>query len=558
MRRATAFGVAVLLLLLVGCTGLPTSGQVNPGRDPLAVDNEPGVAFAPDGPQAGASPQQIVEGFLRAGTGTQDEWATAKEFLTPQFAEEWEPRASVTIDRFTDRTVLGVSETEDAAAVSAVVEPTGQLDAAGSYAPVSGTTTDLPFELQRVGGEWRIARAQDGIVLFEELFRSVFRSASVMYFDPAWEYLVPDVRWFPRTNTAGYVTAALAGTPSAWLTGAVVSAFPDGVVPASRTVTASEGVADVEIGQEALSLGSETLGRMQAQLDETFGSIGFSSVRMTVDGSPLQVSAAPVRSTRVDTRTLAQLEDGTFGYISDDAIEPISDLSAAVESLGLNAAIETGPDLDIAAVLTSSGTVVRALEDGSTATLDARTGLLPPTVDPTGAIWTVPAQEPTEVAVHRVDSGAPITVAGAWPEVTGIQSMQLSRDGARIAGLVTVRGQTELWVAGVRRSADEQTVELGEPYLLAVTTGAGLDLAWLDDRTVAVLEDVAGEVRLREQLVGGPGTDLTTPAGVDRVVGGNSSPRLISQDGTVYVRQATNWLQLTAGVRVLAAQQGAP
>lgn len=554
MRRATAAVLAALLLLLAGCAGLPTTGRVNPGLNPIAADDEPGVAFAPDGPQPGASPEQIVDGFLRAGTGSQDSWATAEEFLTPEFAKSWEPLESVTIDRLGDRSVTSTAVGEDTSSVIATVTATGQLDDTGAYSPQSAAPSDLPFELERVDGEWRIALAPDGLVLFEEQFRNVFRSASLSFFDPTWEFLVPDVRWFPSTNTTAYVTAALAAGPSPWLVGAVVSAFPEGV---SLAGSASGGVAEVEIGESALSLDAASLSRMQRQLDATLLPIRTSSVRMTVDGSPLQVTAAPVRSTRVDTRSLVQTDDSEFGFLDDDVVEPLGELSKAVESLGITTAVEAGPDRDVAAVLASSGAVVRAVDDGTTATLDSRSELLPPSVDPTGAIWTVPAGEPSEVVVHPLDSATPIAVENAWPEATRIHALQVARDGTRVAGLVTVRGRVELWVAGIRR-ADGPGIQLGDPYSLATIVGAGLDLAWLGDSTIAVLDETGGEVRLREQTVGGPGTDLTVPAGVRQVVGGNDSPRLLAVDGTVYVRQATTWRQLANGVRVLATQQGTP
>ena len=39
--------------------------------------------------------------------------------------------------------------------------------------------------------------------------RRTVRSASVSYFDPNWEFLVPDVRWFPAENAATLAARAL-------------------------------------------------------------------------------------------------------------------------------------------------------------------------------------------------------------------------------------------------------------------------------------------------------------------------------------------------------------
>jgi len=556
VKRVIATALAAALLLLTACTGMPSSGTVYPGRDPLDPGSDPGVAFVPDGPQPGATPDQIVEGFLRAGTGVQNDWAIAQQFLTREFAGQWQPSASVTVDKLADRAVQVLGEGEDAAAVAATVGSTGFVDGRGAYSPQQGIVSDLPFELVRQDGEWRISRAQDGIVLSEEQFRTVYRQATLAYFDPTWQYIVPDVRWFPRTNTANYVaTALLDEPPSPWLADAVRSAFPEGVYADQSAI--SDGVTQVAVDEAALSLGTETLGRMQRQLDETFRSIDQPAVRMTVDGSPLVAAPAAVRSTRVDPDSLVQLADGAFGFVDGDGVIPLTPLSDTIDTLGLVSAVAVGPRQDSAAVLTSAGAVVRVTDE--VATLDSRAGLIAPSIDPAGTVWSVPADTPAAVQASPAE-GDLVTVVGAWPEATGIRSMQVSRDGARVAALVSVRGRTELWVAGIRRDdvQDGGQIEFGERLVVTTELGEGLDLAWLDDTTIGVLERVDGDLRLRQQTVGGLGTDLTVPAGSVRTVGGNGSPRLLTEEGAVYNRQGTVWQQSGLAVHVLAVQLGVP
>jgi hypothetical protein len=548
-----AAALAALMLLLAGCTGLPTSGAVYPGRSPVDVEADPDIRFVPDSPQPGASPEDIVNGFLRAGSGSQENWATARKYLTRTFAQEWNPRASVTVDRLQDRSqpsapVKGVSTVE--------VTATGLVNGDGAYQPQSGGPAPLTFSVVEEEGEWRIAEAPDGIVLFEEQFRSVFRSVSLFYFDPSWQFLVPDVRWFPRTNIATYVTRALIdGSPSGWLSGAIVTAFPEDV-GAATSVTVVDGIAQVDLTGAALSLGQAALDRMQAQLEASLRSAGVNGVRMSSDGSTLDARSVQTRSTRVDGQSLVERADGRFGFLDGDTIEPVADLSRAVESLDA-VAVEASGDLEWAAVLTSAGSVARARADGTTALLDERAGLVAPTIDPFGAIWTVPATAPGEVRVHPAEGDA-LPIEGAWPGAASISAMQVSRDGARVAAAVTVRGHTELWVAGITRAADGATVALGEPHVVAVIIGEGTGLAWIDDTTVGLLTRLGDDVSLREQPVGGPGTDLTIPAGVTRLAGGNASARLLTDAGTLYVRQGPTWQQLAADVRVLAGQQGMP
>ncbi len=69
-RRGILSGVILALaLVLSACAGLPTSGPVNAGNDADADVAPPDFSFLPDHPQPGATPEEIVEGFIRAGSG---------------------------------------------------------------------------------------------------------------------------------------------------------------------------------------------------------------------------------------------------------------------------------------------------------------------------------------------------------------------------------------------------------------------------------------------------------------------------------------------------------
>ena len=59
--------LTAVALALAGCSGLPTAGPVNPGLPADAEAGNPDFAFQPDSPQPGATPEEIVDGFIRAG-----------------------------------------------------------------------------------------------------------------------------------------------------------------------------------------------------------------------------------------------------------------------------------------------------------------------------------------------------------------------------------------------------------------------------------------------------------------------------------------------------------
>ncbi|GEP47984.1 hypothetical protein FVP74_04630 [Microbacterium saccharophilum] len=553
-RPALVLAATLLALLLTACAGLPTSGPVNAGRPVTEEEGDSDVAFVPAGPSRGATPAQIVEGFIAAGSGTRNNWETAQQFLTPDFRATWRPQAGVTVYRAGERALAEPAEGE----IVLTIAPEATVDATGAYDVAGEGQITIGFRLERVRDEWRIAEAPDGVILDENRFRSVFRSYELMYFDPSWRFLVPDLRWFPTTNAATRIAEALVdGAPSPWLAGSVVSAFSADAGLAQRSVPVRSGVAQVSLESSARQLEPAVLDRMQTQLQESLAGAGIPEVDMLVDDQVLTAEPVNVASTRIDSRPLVLTADA-FGFLSGTQVEEILSLSAAVRSVDA-AAIEVAASRSTAAVQTPTGAVLRVETGAAPTEIDSRPGLVAPTVDTLNYIWTVPSGSPDAVVAIGAD-GAWREIADAWPGATRISAMRVSRDGARIAAVSRDGVRPSLWVAGIVRDADGVPVALGERRLLAVLPGDGVGLAWGDETSLALSYTDGGQTFVLEQPVGGPGTALRAPDGITTVAGGNQpgGVRLRDVDGELYVQRGASWQDQFSGVRVLATQQGTP
>ncbi len=558
VRRGILSAVAVMAALaLSACAGLPVSGPVNPGREIGEDAGSPEFLFRPDEPQPGATPEQIVEGFIRAGSGPGPaaNWEVARMFLAPSIRETWKPEASVTIDVPDDR--RPVSPTEGAVELSLVAVAT--VDETGAYQPAEAGVTQLSFRLaQQDNGEWRITEAPDGVVVDRDVFTNVFHRYSLMYFDPTWQFLVPDVRWFPTTNAATRITGALVGgVPSAWLADSVRNSFPESVSLARPSVPLESGIAQVALSGEALLVESTTLDRMQTQLDASLATAGVTGAQMSVSTTPLTAEPVSTRSTRVTGPPLVLTDEG-FGFLAGDELTPIPGLSESMSNV-VPTAIQVSPDRDFAAVRLVDGSVARVPAEGGVAVIDVRAGLVDPSADPFGYIWSVPRDRPSEVAVFSGD-GLQFEVADAWPGATQIAAMAVSRDGARVAALVVAGGRPEVWIAGIVRDDENQPVRIGPPFPLGALTSSGASLAWLDDTTLGVLTGVGENPLFTESLAGGPATATNAPLGATSVAGATSisTVRLRAEDGALYVKRGANWQRTSSGILVLATQQGSP
>jgi hypothetical protein len=225
-QRLRMVGVlAVIALLLTGCTGIPLDGVVRAGQPVDPGDNPPPV-FLPSRPQKGSDPEAILRGFIDAASSPENKYAIAREFLTPDYSGSWNPDAGVTIDNGAARPTIALADRT----MQLSVNPVAEVDESGLYSEVESTApVFLRYEFAKVAGEWRISAAPNGIVIDRSTFSQVFSAQALYFFDPSFRYLVPDLRWFPRGPSAPtrIVKGIIAG-PSPWLAGAVATAFPAG------------------------------------------------------------------------------------------------------------------------------------------------------------------------------------------------------------------------------------------------------------------------------------------------------------------------------------------
>lgn len=568
-RRATQAlrGIALVLaaLLLPACTGLPMSGDVNAGLELGEAPEVNDLLLVASGPPPGASPQEIVEGFLEAAITPADNWSIARTFLTPELQPTWRPGVGVSIDAaVSSRTVsstISNKDAEDATSgdVKVQFDLVANVDEFGAYSESTGAS-NVTFTVERLDdGEWRISKAPDGIVIDESRFSLVFDGYPLQYFDQSWTHLVPDVRWFPRrTSIATTVTQNLiGGAPSPWLAQSVQSAFPADVELAQDAVPIVEQVAEVALTSEAARLNQATLARMRTQLEETFEACGVrvSQVRFTVDGRSLNAGIVKLRDETVDPGSLI-LTDDAFGAIVGDQISPIPGISEEIVGLSQDvAAIDVAADSSQAAVQLADGNVYR-VGNGRVDQFQAPVTTVAPSMDPFGYTWMVAANDPTAVQAWGSDVSVARAVAKAWPTASAISALRVSADGARVAAVITVGGQHWVVVAAIVRD-DGVPVELGPAKQLTRIDDAADDLVWLGATLLAVL--IPGEgTPLLTQMVGGPGTVEAAPAGADSLAGARTATgvRVRDAEGTLFAHSGSAWREIASGVRVLATRAG--
>ena len=562
-RGLAVVALAALIAVLTGCTSLPSSGEVNVGLALDDVDLDPDISQIAARPLEGASPTEIVEGFLDAALTPDNGWAIAREFLSPEMAARWRPSAGVVIDSGAGTRDFSTDvEDEDAESgdVGVQLELVARVDEDGAYAELPGDDSVLAFSVERNDeGEWRIAEAADGIVLDADAFAQVYRRYALQYFDQSWTRLVPDLRWYPRRQTIAttLTQSLLGGAPADWLAPAVRSAFPGDVSLASDSVPISpDKVASVELTAAASTLDDRQVSRMRTQLEATLRPVGVTEVRLLVNGRDLNAGVAAVETGRTESSPVV-LTESEFGSFVGEEITPydgisdhIVEVASAVESVDIAA------DDSRAAMRLDDGWVYTVADD-EVNRLDSRAGLIAPSMDPYGYTWSVPGQAPQELLAWRSDVTS-VRVAEAFPGASSISQLRVASDGVRAAAVITVGGQRWIALAAIIRDDAHVPVSLGETHLVAQLDGTSLGLSWIGDESLGVLLDNAATRSVLTQSVGGPGVSSAAPAGAQALSGGRTEAalRILDDKGILYAQRGSTWQMGLSGVLVLGTHAG--
>jgi hypothetical protein len=544
--RRTVWAALGALLLLAGCVTIPTSGDVHTEAIDVDPEDVPTVVLPPS-PVPGQSAVEIVQGFLNAGRGPQNRYSVAREFLAP--TAEWNPTSRVLV---TSSAINPIAVDGDT--VSVTVTVIGEVDATGRYTEVPSQVQTLSYDITTVEGENRIARADAGTVLSRNGFTTAFGAYPLYFYDPSFEFLVPDLRWFPVTrDVADRIVGELLLGPAAWLgSGVLFSAFPPGTTGDAEYVAPE---VNVVLGADVRTESALTQRRMLEQLEASLRSLG-NVTEVVVTAGELDLAAAPDNS---EPESVYAVRDGAiggfegeFGSLTAAGVVPLPGIDTRVDALQ-PVAVTLARDRTSAAVLGPAG-VGLVPPIGDPLPIDTRGGLVAPGLDPHGFTWSVPRADPDGLIVVR-DDGEPFALPlGVDGQVV---ALEVARDGARVLVALATPNGARLIVVGIQRDADLVPVAFGSVYELDVD-GAIIDVAWVDGTHVAVLSagDETSEVEVL--ALGGPAERLGEIDGGTAIVGGNlvAGIRVLLADGTVHrPSEAGGWRDTGIVASFLGTQQ---
>ncbi len=515
---------ALVLVLLAGC-GLPLpEGARSAGQVEAEQQEQIGIQVLPPGPQEGATPVDLVQGFLRAQSSPADQHAVARKFLATDTV--WDDDELVIVYRAS--TPVVTPDPERLGQVLARLETVARISDDGSYRLESRTLVERYTVGRTADGELRLTGVPPGLRLTPADQALSYRPYEVEFLarslsgEPT-NRLVADRIFLPVTGdpalAQALVTAVLQG-PSLPLVGAVVTAAPAGTRLASP-VRVDSGVVTVDLTGEARALDPPGRQQLSAQLMWTLHP-AYTGLRLLVDGEPFEVeSVAAVQEVRdwpgFDPAELA--EDAPLLYVADrrlaslDRPLPSSEatrvgalpvdlaaISPVDNELGLLTRVADGPDEVRTGPLAGPFGAPRLVQPdlASLSWGPGDQGLWVLQTGPRPVVWLVPGP-------GAAPAGEVVTVPYETPgaDAGPLTDLRVSRDGARVA-LVFGEGEARrLHVGRIEPVEGGLRIAGVVPVAPALTDVA--DVAWETGTLLAVLAadpDTAGLLPVRVAVDG--------------------------------------------------------
>ncbi len=494
-----ALVVTVLLVGGAGCAGMPTSGPVVEAQ-PSSEQSVPSASdIDAEPPREGASPQEIVEGFLEAMTAWPIETSVAKQYLASGAADEWNPDAATIV-------YSGYLPPQETGADRVEVELTSadRLDASGAWrGELPAGKRTIRYSMVREGGEYRIADPADAMMVPTTWFQQRFRQVSLYFFDPQAEILVPEPVFVPigRQLATSLVAALLAGPPAG--SGEVVRTFvPSGLSIGLSVPVSTTGVAEIDLVGDVPLPTPETADLLLAQFAWTLRqdpdidafrlSIGGEEIVESSGASPYDVESAAQfdpagvgASNRLYGLQRGRLLRGGFGAL-EPATGPFGQADYGLRSVavspddGAAAGVVTGGARLLTASVQDSGAPATVLADGA--------DLARPTWDYAGRLWVLDRRSGGARVLHVRDGRArEVDVPGVTGE--DARRMVVSRDGTRLVTVMRTGDGDRIVTTRVVLDARGRVQKVIRPTVIRPADAGPrvLDVVWSDVTAVSVL-----------------------------------------------------------------------
>ena len=559
MRSKLFIATLIGTLTLSGCAGIPTSSQVHYGEEISEDTSTQFVRVIARPPIADMSPEEIVRGFLDACADPSGNYGIARKYLASESADTWNPATGIEIYEASTIKVAG-----DSANLTVGADKIGEISDLGRYkSGEPGAQISKSFEFaQNSGGQWRISKLSDGILLSSGDVDRSFRSFPIYFFNTDLTSLVTDSLLVPVSNSgaATSLVRSLLDGPSPYLSPVATSAFPVGTKLTYGSVPVLNRVAQVDLTSEILGADEETRRALSAQLVWTLSALAnVSAVQISVSGQPFIVANVAAIQTTQDWQSLSPLRNADLVNLNVIRNEKIFTVNNNVEKLKYTALAPlafASPNFDGTRLATVSADHKSLQLNDSKASkfkiLAQGDDISKPSWDREGSVYFADFGQ----GVREVRSDGTVQVVAVDATTLGtsdqVRQVAVSSDGVRVAVVMSDGTQDVIAVGAIFKSANETRI-IGL-HRIEQSIASVRDITWSSPTSVAALgsDDSKSDLLFEVSLLDGKSKLSSTPIGSQQVcVDGTGNLYISAVDGShqfVYQQSFGSWTQMTSGV----------
>ena len=541
-RAVLSWGAVSLATLVSSCAGLPSNNRVtqhSSGLEVKSVNTSP--ARAP-GPLAGATPEAIIEGFVRAGVDSIENYAVARQYLSSSFAGRWNPMGTTRVYRNTVQ-----PRSDDSGTAEGMYHVRFQQTATVNSQGITSTFQEAQTETQDVtmvmeDNQWRISSCPDGLWLDGAEFERVFSPCRLYFYDRAFRYAVPDIRWFPHTDRYfELLVRTLMIGPASYLKDVAFSALNESMSLETANMSDNQ---DVLVRLSGEHLDDNRLARVREQIMhglENFSGLGKTEVfyngTLIPENAPSGFSAVKLNP-GVPARTVAINSNGQM-VARDDY------MSNAGEQLLLRGVTQLsspamGYSADVYACLANDAASLYTVYQGTARRVWQSTALTAPSFDAYGWVWAadgegiVRAFKPDSEDATERERGVDIGLS--WQRNLSFTSVNVSHDGARMAIVASTEGASAVIISGIVRDDAGKPLRLTEMVRLSSSV-TPRNARWAGDQSVVVVNVKNGESEVIS--LSGEETKLDRLDGVMTISTADNTSNIIAHrsDGSCYLME---------------------
>ncbi|WP_371413831.1 LpqB family beta-propeller domain-containing protein [Streptomyces lunaelactis] len=581
-------------VLLAGCASMPDSGDIHAVKASQRADSQVRVYAVP--PRQGATPGEIVAGFLEAMTSDDTNFATARKYLTPDASRKWRPDASTTVLTAAPDSGLPERGRADYPGMSYPLfgKQIATVDSQHAYQAMPPTTYRETIHLSEQAGpdgkEWRIDSLPTGLVLGASDFQRSYRSVNKYYFasgrnvvvaDPVYirQRLDPVTRMDPVTQT---VKALLEG-PTNWLKQVVESPFPTGTALKEGTKSLpldDRNALKVPLNEKASNVGRPECVQLAAQILFTLRDLTSTRVDQVelqrADGSQLCVldrgqaeaiapdhnSGKPINQYFVDKKNRLALLTGGAKEIGEpqnvpgpfgDGQLPVSVVGVARHERTAAAVSKDSSQLYVTSIISDSRPGSPVVTSKGKTPLNR---LSAPSWDGRDDLWVADRDPGNPALLHLAGGTGTPQAVKIVPGLDGarIEAVKVSVDGVRIALLLSKGGKTTLKIGRVEHPGPKGSplvtvadLRPAAPQMETVTA-----VSWAGpSRLVVVGKESGGVQQVRYIQTDGSSSAASILPGLNQVMAvtasDDESRPLVAyskDDGIVRLPAGANWQTL--------------